>query len=106
MSKYQTACAKFTFFNDGVSKGKFIDFCNGEKGLNVTRGWDGCHSVECYERDDNSVTIWQKWESKEHHQSYVKYRKEQGDFDFLNTLISDKPDIFYLDPVDFTDGGK
>lgn len=104
MSKYQTACAQFTFKNS-VSKGKFIDFCNGEKGLNVTRGWEGCHSVECYDRDgdDNIVTIWQKWESKEHHQSYVKYRHEQGDFDFLHTLISSEPDIFYLEPVNFTD---
>ena len=35
--------ATFTF-KDVESKEKFIEFCNGEKGLSVTRAWKGCQS--------------------------------------------------------------
>lgn len=89
-----TVKAVFTFKNQDC-KEKFITFCNGEKGLSVTREWSGCHSIECYEANDNvlEVNIWQKWENQESHESYVKYRHESGSFDFLGELISSPPVI-------------
>ena len=95
-----TASATFTF-KDEVSKGKFIDFCNGANGLSITRGFKGCQSIECYEKEDNRLTIviWQKWESKEHHEAYVKFRHDDGSFDFLGELVSAPPDICALSPV-------
>ena len=42
-----TVSAVFTF-KDVASKNKFINFCNGDNGLSVTRAWKGCQSIECY----------------------------------------------------------
>ena len=97
-----TVSATFTF-KDHESKQKFIDFCNGDNGLNVARGWEGCESIECYEKQDNpnAVIIWQKWASKENHESYVKFRHDDGSFDFLGELIAAPPDIASLNPVVF-----
>ena len=90
-------------FKDRESKNKFVDFANGEKGLSVTRAFEGCHSIDCYESYDNplSVTIWQKWASKENHENYVKFRHEDGSFDFLGELISSPPEICALSPLIF-----
>ena len=97
-----TACAVFTFKNQ-ESKEKFIEFCNGENGLSVTRGWKGCRSIDCYEAHDNDkkIVIWQKWDSKEDHESYVKHRHEDGSFEFLHSLIASPPEISALRPVVF-----
>jgi len=97
-----TARAIFTFKNT-QTKQDFIKFCNGERGLSITRAWDGCISIDCFESDDNplEITIWQKWESKEAHESYVGMRKEKGDFDKLAGWVSAPPDIKALNPVDF-----
>ena len=97
-----TVKAVFTFKNQDC-KERFITFCNGEEGLSVTRGWSGCKSIECYEANDNEmeVIIWQKWENKESHESYVKYRHESGSFDFLSELISSPPVITPLRPMVF-----
>ena len=98
-----TVSAVFTF-KDYECKNRFVDFCNGEKGLSVTRNFDGCQSIECYEKQDNanSIIIWQKWDSKEAHEAYVKFRHDDGSFDFLGELISAPPEISALSPVDFT----
>ena len=67
-------CAKFTL-KDQDSKDRFISFGNGETGLSVTRGWKGCQSIEMYEsrEDPNVIVIWQRWDSKEDQESYVKH---------------------------------
>ncbi len=97
-----TVKAVFTF-KDQESKEKFIDFCNGDNGLSVTRSWEGCQSIDCYESVDNpmAVVIWQKWASKENHESYVKHRHDDGSFDFLGELIASPPEIVPLRPVVF-----
>ena len=66
------------------SKEKFIEFCNGEKGLSVTRAWKGCQSLDCYEShdDSNKIVIWQKWDSKEDQQSYIKHRQKMVHLSF------------------------
>lgn len=97
-----TVSAVFTF-KDSSSKDRFIDFCNGDNGLSVTRGWDGCKSIDCFESHTNplQVTIWQKWASPQAHESYVKHRHDDGSFDFLGELISSPPEINPLRPVLF-----
>jgi quinol monooxygenase YgiN len=97
-----TVSAVFTFKNSS-SKDMFIDFCNGDNGLSVTRAWDGCKSIDCFEPHTNplQVTIWQKWASPQAHESYVKHRHEDGSFDFLDELISCPPEINPLRPVLF-----
>ncbi len=97
-----TVKAVFTF-KDHASKNKFIEFCNGEKGLSVTRGWQGCQSFECYESHENphQIIIWQKWDNPESHASYVQHRHENGSFEFLEGLISSPPEIVPLKSVSF-----
>ena len=97
-----TVKAVFTF-KDHSSRDKFIDFCNGPRGLDVTRGWDGCVSIDCYEVSDNplEVVIWQKWKDHASHESYVKFRHDDGSFDFLGELISSPPVISGLRPLVF-----
>ena len=97
-----TVSAVFTF-KDSSSKDKFIDFCNGPKGLSVTRAYKGCQSLDCYEKEDdpNTVVIWQKWESKEDQENYIKFRHDDGSFDFLGELISSPPNISGLKVFDF-----
>lgn len=100
-STVHTVKAVFTF-KDDESKDKFVDFCNGENGLSVTRAWEGCQSIECYESQENrrQVVIWQKWASKENQESYIKHRHEDGSFDFLGELIASPPEIVALRPVE------
>ena len=97
---FHTVKAVFTF-KDNLSKNKFIEFCNGENGLGVTRGWKGSQLIECYESEDNpnQIIIWQKWDSKADHESYVKHRHDDGSFDFLGELISSPPEITSLSLV-------
>ena len=97
-----TACAVFTF-KDKESKTKFVDFCNGPNGLDVTRKHKGCQSIECYEKHDNelSIVIWQKWDSKKDHEAYVTFRHEDGSFNFLGELVAYPPDISALSPLIF-----
>ena len=97
-----TVSAVFTF-KDSSSKDRFIDFCNGETGLSVTRAWEGCKSIDCFESQTNplQVTIWQKWSSPQAHETYVKHRHDDGSFDFLGELISSPPEINPLRPVLF-----
>ena len=98
-----TVLAQFTF-KDSESKQKFVDFCNGEKGLNVTRSWPGCQSVEFYESEDdsNKIFIWQKWNDRESHESLVKMRREEGSFDMLGEWVESPPDITSLRPLNFS----
>mgnify|MGYP001203430593 CR=1 FL=1 len=97
-----TVSATFEF-KDASSKDRFIEFCNSDNGLKVTRAWPGCESIECYEAQDTplKVTIWQKWSNPQSHESYVKHRHDDGSFDFLGELIASPPDISPLRPVVF-----
>ena len=98
-----TVLAQFTF-KDSESKQKFVDFCNGETGLSITRSWEGCQSIQCYESEDesNKVFIWQKWKDHASHESYVKMRQEEGSFDMLGEWVESPPDITSLRPVNFS----
>ena len=98
-----TVSAVFTF-KDSESKTKFITFCNGERGLSVTRAWPGCQSIQVYETEENpnKLIIWQKWDNHEAHESYVKMRHEKGDFDMLGEWVEAPPEISALRPVNFS----
>ncbi len=92
-SNYRVS-AVFTL-KDTASKDKFVDFCNGENGLSVTRAWKGCKSLDMFEsrENPNKLIIWQEWESKEDQEGYIKHRHEDGSFDFLGELVACPPEI-------------
>jgi len=87
-------CAVFSLI-DNERKNTFVNWCNGENGLKVTRGWDGCISLKMFEarENPNKVVIWQKWKSKESQEAYIKHRHDDGTFDLLMPLMSAPPDI-------------
>ena len=98
-----TVSAVFTFKN-ADTKSEFIEFCNGEKGLGVTRSWPGCQSIQVYEVVDNpnKVIIWQKWDNQSSHESYVKMRHEEGSFNMLGEWVEAPPEISALQLVNFS----
>ncbi len=87
-------CAVFTL-KDQSSKDRFVEFCNGENGLSVTRAAKGCQSLQMFESRENSnkLIIWQKWDCQEDQEAYIKHRHEDGTFDFLGELVACPPDI-------------
>ena len=80
---------------DSDSKNKFVDWCNGTNGLSVTRGYTGCLSLDMFEslENQNKVVIWQRWDSKEHQEAYIKHRHDDGTFDLLTPMMSAPPEI-------------
>lgn len=95
-----TVYAVFTF-KDKQCKSNFFEFLKGDKGMKVIREWPGCQSFDFYESLENplKVTIWQKWDSKENHESYVKMRHEEGSFEMLKDWVESPPEIVSLRPV-------
>ena len=87
-------CAVFTL-KDQECKKRFIEFANGENGLSVTRAAKGCQSLNMFEsRDDEmKLIIWQKWDSKEDHEAYIKHRHEDGTFEMIGEIVACPPDI-------------
>ena len=87
-------CAVFTL-KDQECKKRFIEFANGENGLSVTRAAKGCQSLNMFEsRDDEmKLIIWQKWDSKEDQEAYIKHRHEDGTFEMIGEIVACPPDI-------------
>ena len=87
-------CAVFTL-KDQESKKRFIEFANGENGLSVTRAAKGCQSLNMFEsrEDEMKLIIWQKWDSKEDQEAYIKHRHEDGTFEMIGEIVACPPDI-------------
>ena len=66
-------------FLEGKKKECF-EIWNGPDGISVTRGWEGCQSIEVYEsaEDPNQVFCWQKWADASNYASYLAMRTETG----------------------------
>ena len=87
-------CAVFTL-KDQECKKRFIEFANGENGLSVTRAAKGCLSLNMFEsrEDEMKLIIWQKWDSKEDQEAYIKHRHEDGTFEMIGEIVACPPDI-------------
>ena len=94
-----TVCATFKF-NDG-QKQSFLDILNGPDGLQVTRAWEGCISIDVFESSDNPnvLVIWQKWQSRSNQESYLEMRKSTGLFNEVMGLLSEPFEVLHLDSV-------
>ena len=57
--------------------------------LKDTRAFDGCRLVEFYENQDkpDSMMLYEVWDSKEHQQKYMAWRKDQGMFEILAEFL-------------------
>lgn len=69
------------------------------EGLTKTRTFDGCVSIECYEAEEDTMVIWQKWDSKEHHAAYLKMRTEEGLLGKLKESLREELQVSHLENV-------
>lgn len=69
------------------------------EGLTKTRTFDGCVSIECYEAEEDTMVIWQKWDSKEHHAAYLKMRTEEGLLGKLKETLREELQVSHLENV-------
>ena len=91
--------AKFYF-----KPGEIVNFINvlkGPEGLKKTREFKGCLDIKCFLDTDNEdcLVLYQKWESKEDHESYLNWRKESGMMDKLNKNLLEPLVPIYLDYI-------
>lgn len=69
-----------------------------DHGLSVTKGWEGCVSLERYvDLDDpNTIVLWEKWKLRQNHQSYLEMRTTTGFFDKVGPMFAVEPAILHL----------
>ena len=86
-----TLTATFTF-STFENKKKFLGILKSPDGLAVTRVWPGCELIECYtvQGNDYQVFLWEKWDTKNSHEKYMKMRKDTGMFTLLESML-EKP---------------
>ncbi|MEZ5687349.1 MAG: antibiotic biosynthesis monooxygenase family protein [Caenibius sp.] len=66
----------------------------------VTRGFDGCLSIEAFgNSDDDGVLCVEQWASREHYNAYVAWRVERGDIDRAVQLCSEPPSVRFFDAL-------
>lgn len=64
-----------------------------------TRAFDGCESIEVYTDADNpdNLVLWEKFETRAHHEAYLAWRIETGLLDMLAPILAGDLQITYLD---------
>jgi len=64
-----------------------------------TRAFDGCESIEVYVDADepDTVTLWEKFATRAHHEAYLAWRVETGLLDMLAPILAEDLTITYLD---------
>ena len=55
-----------------------------------TRAYDGCEAVTVWtnEEDDDTVWLYEEWETREHQAAYVQWRTDTGNTAHLGPFIS------------------
>ena len=78
----------------------FIELCR--NAFSKTRNYDGCKSIDISIGQENSnlLVMTEKWESKKHHEAYLKFRTEDGTLAKLGAMLSGSLKISYLDLTD------
>jgi heme-degrading monooxygenase HmoA len=79
--------AKCPCHEEGGSK--LIDWANSNDGLSVTRTHKGFKHIELLVDEDNkTIYLYEQWDSKEDHQTYLNFRIENGfDGPLLNPTV-------------------
>ena len=90
--------AKLPCHEEGASK--FIDFSKSDDGFSVTRAYKGFKHIELLAGEDNkSMWIYEQWETKEDHQTYLNFRIENGFEDFMGEILEGELSISYLSNI-------
>ena len=95
----QTVLAKFVF--QPGKKQEFVDMLKTPDGLAKTRAFPGCIKIEAFDDKDDPDTLilWQKWKTKQHHQTYLTMRRDSGLLDKLKDDLAEPLAPLYLDPI-------
>ena len=90
--------AKCPCHEEGASK--LIDFLKSDDGFSVTRTHKGFKHIELLVEEDNK-TIWlyEQWETKEDHQTYLNWRMETGFGDFMGEILEGEFSLSYLSNI-------
>ena len=67
-----------------------------------TRAYDGCTSIVANANldDANNIVLVQNWESRPHHERYLKWRTETGFFEAMSGMLEGEPQIRYFEALD------
>jgi quinol monooxygenase YgiN len=71
------------------------------KNLPDTIAYEGCHSLTVYRNQDDptEIVVVERWESKQHYETYLSWRYEMGKMDVLLSFFSAPPEINYFDSI-------
>lgn len=63
-----------------------------------TRTFEGNVSAHLYEKiqGQHELVLFEEWQTPQHFDKYIAWRKEIGDFDHLGTMLTDAPNISML----------
>ncbi|MDH3316110.1 MAG: antibiotic biosynthesis monooxygenase [Gammaproteobacteria bacterium] len=66
-----------------------------------TRNYDGCQDITAYLNEDGkTIVMVEHWNSKEHYQKYLAWRKQTGVFANLSAMLHHEPTIRFFDAID------
>lgn len=67
----------------------------------ATRKFDGYRTLKAYvdQADGRSFTLVQSWASREHYETYLAWRTEQGDFADFMQYVEGEPRVRFFDSI-------
>lgn len=70
--------------------------------LPSTRSYEGCQAMDVYfnSEDENNMVVVERWDSRQHHEKYLGWRKETGVMDKLGGMLAGPPSIRYFERAD------
>lgn len=78
------------------------DMVNAMKGaLPDTRAYAGCIKITALANQDdtNTIVLIEEWESRGHHEAYMKFRTETGFIEAMSAMLTGEPKSMYLDDL-------
>lgn len=101
-SNQYTFISIFNFKNQEC-KNKFLNFAHSKNGLEITRNYKGCISINLYtsKNNINRLVLIQKWNSKYDKKCYLEMREKEGTHEFFNTLVTSPIELDFITPIDF-----
>ena len=86
--------AKFTCNEGQLSN--LMSILRSPDGLAVTRAFKGCQLIEAsISEDAGTLYLYERWNTKEDHQAYLKYRGETGLLEALAPILAEPLDLTY-----------
>lgn len=88
-------------FKDRDSLESAKEIMKSPEGLTKTRAFEGNVSIKVYEAEDveNTLLIFQNWESKEAHAAYLKMRTEEGLLGKIAETLREPLEIVHITSV-------